>query len=213
MRVVMIGPPGAGKGTQARLLQERFGVPQISTGDMLRDAECRDTPLGREAHRFMSAGQLVPDEVVIGVVEERLQCPDASRGFILDGFPRTLAQARALEAMLERRGVVLTGVVEILVPQEELVRRLSGRLVCRSCGAMYHRDSNPSAAGAACGKCGGELYQRDDDRPAQIQARLTNLAREIAPVIGFYRASGLLRPVDGLGTVEDVFARITTGLG
>jgi adenylate kinase len=213
VRVVMIGPPGAGKGTQARLLQERFGVPQVSTGDMLRDAEGRDTPLGREAHRFMSAGQLVPDEVVIGIVEERLQRPDAERGFILDGFPRTLAQARVLEAMLARRDMRLTGVVEIVVPEAELVRRLSGRLVCRSCSAMYHRDSNPSPRGAACGKCGGELYQRDDDHPVQIQARLTNLAREIAPVLAFYRASGLLRSVDGLGTVDEVFARILVALG
>lgn len=213
MRVVMIGPPGAGKGTQARLLQERFGIPQISTGDMLRDAERRGTALGLEARRFMNAGELVPDEVVIGIVEDRLQLDDAKPGFILDGFPRTLAQAKALDAMLVRRGIRLDGVLDVQVPQDELVRRLSGRLVCRACSAMYHREFSPPKAAGSCDTCGGELYEREDDRPDRVAARLTNLAREIAPVQDFYRTAGVLRDVDGIGPVETVFGRIRESLG
>ena len=213
MRVVMIGPPGAGKGTQARLLQERFGIPQISTGDMLRDAERRGTALGLEARRYMNAGELVPDEVVIGIVEDRLQLDDAKPGFILDGFPRTLAQAKALDAMLVRRGIRLNGVLDVQVPHDELVRRLSGRLVCRGCSAMYHREFSPPATAGACDKCGGELYERDDDRADRVAARLSNLAREIAPVQEFYRSAGILRDVDGIGPVDTVFGRIRESLG
>ena len=212
MRVVMLGPPGAGKGTQARLLQEAVGVPQISTGDMLRAAQHNGSSLGAAARRYMDAGQLVPDEVVIGLVEQRLQAADCTRGFILDGFPRTVPQARELECLLSKRGSGLDAVVAVEVPREELVRRLSGRLVCRDCGAMYHALSNPPEHAARCNRCGGELYQREDDRPDQIAIRLDLHARELAPVENYYRACGLLRAVQGTGTQDDVFGRIRASL-
>ncbi|MCW5893834.1 MAG: adenylate kinase [bacterium] len=208
----MIGPPGAGKGTQARLLQEVYGIPQISTGDMLRDAQHAGTELGRAARRYMEAGQLVPDEVVIGIVEERLQAPDCRPGFVLDGFPRTLPQAEALQAILERHPPPLDAVVSVEVPHDELVRRLSGRLVCRNCGAMYHREFAPPKKPDVCDVCGGPLYQRDDDREDRISARLQLLDREIAPVVQFYRQAGLLREIVGTGRREDVFGRVQASL-
>ncbi len=212
MRVVMLGPPGAGKGTQARLLQQAVGVPQISTGDMLRAAEHDGSSLGAAARRYMDAGQLVPDEVVIGLVEQRLEAADCTRGFILDGFPRTVPQAHELERLLSKRGACLDAVVAVEVPREELIRRLSGRLVCRGCGAMYHASSNPPEHPARCDRCGGELYQREDDRPDQIAIRLDLHAREVMAVADYYRASGLLRPVQGTGTQDDVFGRIRANL-
>lgn len=208
----MIGPPGAGKGTQARLLQERYGVPQISTGDMLREAQHAGTDLGRAARRYMDAGQLVPDEVVIGIVEDRLKATDCAPGFVLDGFPRTLPQAEALQGILERNPPPLDAVVSVEVPHDELVRRLSGRLVCRQCGAMYHLEFGPPKAPGHCDVCGGELYQRDDDREDRISARLQLLAREIAPVAQFYREAGLLREIVGTGRREDVFGRVQASL-
>ena len=212
MRVVMLGPPGAGKGTQARLLQEAMGIPQISTGDMLRAAQHNGSSLGAAARAIMEAGQLVPDEVVIGLVEERLSAPDCARGFILDGFPRTVPQARELDRLLAGRNSGLDAVVAVEVPQDELIRRLSGRLICRSCGAMYHTATNPPQHAARCDRCGGELYQREDDLPDRIAVRLALHAREIAPVEKFYRACGLLRPVQGTGTQDDVFGRIRASL-
>jgi adenylate kinase len=208
----MLGPPGAGKGTQARLLQQAVGVPQISTGDMLRAAQHNGSSLGAAARRYMDAGQLVPDEVVIGLVEQRLEAADCARGFILDGFPRTVPQARELERLLSKRGAGLDAVVAVEVPREELLRRLSGRLVCRDCGTMYHASSNPPEHAARCDRCGGELYQREDDRPDQIAIRLDLHAREVAPVEEYYRATGLLRPVQGTGTQDDVFGRIRASL-
>lgn len=208
----MIGPPGAGKGTQARLLQEVYGIPQISTGDMLRDAQHAGTELGRTARRFMDAGQLVPDEVVIGIVEERLQASDCRPGFVLDGFPRTLPQAEALQGILERHPPALDAVVSVEVPHDELVRRLSGRLVCRKCGAMYHREFAPPKSPGVCDACAGSLYQRDDDREDRISARLQLLDREIAPVVQFYREAGLLREIVGTGRREDVFGRVQASL-
>jgi adenylate kinase len=212
VRVVMIGPPGAGKGTQARLLQEVYGIPQISTGDMLRDALQKGTKLGLAARRYMDAGQLVPDDVVIGIVEERLQAPDCRPGFVLDGFPRTLPQAEALQGILERHPPALDAVVSVEVPHDELVRRLSGRLVCRKCGAMYHVEFAPPKVPGVCDACGGELYQREDDREDRISARLQLLDREIAPVVQFYRNAGLLREIVGTGRREDVFGRVQASL-
>ncbi len=208
----MIGPPGAGKGTQARLLQEVYGIPQISTGDMLRDAQLKGTDLGRAARRYMDAGQLVPDDVVIGIVEERLQDPDCRPGFVLDGFPRTLPQAEALQGILERHPPALDAVVSVEVPHDELVRRLSGRLVCRNDGAMYHVEFAPPKVAGVCDACGGELYQREDDREDRISARLQLLDREIAPVVQFYRHAGLLREIVGTGRREDVFGRVQASL-
>jgi adenylate kinase len=213
MRVVMIGPPGAGKGTQARLLGERLGVPQISTGDMLREAQRAGTPLGREAQRYMDEGRLVPDDVVIGLVEQRLGAADAARGFILDGFPRTVAQARALDGMLARRGTPLQAALAVDVPRADLIERLAGRLVCRRCGTMFHRSFDPpQTADGRCDRCGGELYQRDDDREDRIALRLDQLAKEVAPVAGYYEQAGLLRSVDGTGSRDDVSRRIRTSL-
>ena len=195
----MIGPPGAGKGTQALLLGERFKVPQISTGDMLREARGDGTALGRAARDSMDRGQLVPDEVVIGLVDERLTQADCGPGFILDGFPRTVPQARALEGMLTRRDLQLDAVVAMEVPRAELVERLSGRLVCRSCGAMCHRTFDPPKVSLVCDRCGGTLYQREDDREDRITLRLDQLAKEVGPVAQYYRDAGLLRPIDGRG--------------
>jgi adenylate kinase len=212
VRVVMLGPPGAGKGTQARLLQDAMSIPQISTGDMLREAQHNGTRLGEAARRYMEAGELVPDEVVIGLVEQRLTAPDCARGFILDGFPRTVAQARALAALLADHDLGLDAVIAVEVPRDELIRRLSGRLVCRACGAMFHAEFNPPARPGRCDRCGGALYQREDDRPEQIAVRLALHAREVAPVCEFYRAAGLLRAVPGTGSRDDVFRRIRASL-
>jgi adenylate kinase len=212
MRIVMIGPPGAGKGTQAKLLQERFQIPQVSTGDMLREAERQGTPLGRVAAHFMSEGRLVPDDVVIGIVDDRLRAPDGGRGFILDGFPRTVVQAQALDRLLDEQGRALDAVLHIQVPDEEIVRRLSGRLVCRGCGAPFHREFDPPARLDRCDKCGGELYQREDDQADRIATRLQVLAREILPVTDYYRSTGLLAEIQGLGTQAEVFSRVEAAL-
>jgi adenylate kinase len=208
----MLGPPGAGKGTQARLLQDALGVPQVSTGDMLREAQHNGSELGQAARRYMDAGQLVPDEVVIGLVEQRLAAKDCARGFILDGFPRTVLQAQTLRGLLEGQGPGLDAVIAVEVSEEELIRRLSGRLVCRSCGAMFHRELNPPAVAGRCDRCGGELYQRDDDQLESVAVRLALYAREMAPLEAFYREAGLLRPVAGTGTRDEVFGRIRASL-
>jgi|SRR5688572_29253063 len=212
MRIVMIGPPGAGKGTQAKLLQERYRIPQISTGDMLREAERRDTALGRVAAHYMAAGKLVPDDVVIGVVDDRLQLPDCAPGFVLDGFPRTVGQAEALDGLLAARHGGLDAVLWIQVPQDELLRRLSGRFICRDCGTPYHREFNPPRQPDRCDRCGGALYQREDDQRDRIATRLDTLARDTAPLIDYYRQTGRLAEIPGTGSQAEVFARIETAL-
>jgi adenylate kinase len=212
VRIVMIGPPGAGKGTQAKLLQERVGVPQVSTGDMLRDAQRRGTTLGKQTEEFMLKGSLVPDAIVIGVVEERLAEGDCADGFILDGFPRTVEQARALDEQLRRRGGSLDAVLSITVPEKELVRRLSGRMMCRSCGAPHHRDFDRPATPGRCNRCGGELYQREDDREDRIALRMAQQIGDMAPVIAYYRATGVLHEIPGVGPRDEVFGRLAAAL-
>ena len=212
MRIVLLGPPGAGKGTQAKLLQEHFRIPKISTGDILRQAAADGTSLGKQANEYMDRGELVPDALIIEIVEERLAEADCRDGFLLDGFPRTVTQAEALEQMLARKNLALDGAVSLKVPRKELVARLSGRRTCRQCGHMYHILFNPPKHDLVCDDCGGELYQRDDDREETIRHRLDIYAQETAPVLEHYRAAGLLREVEGTGTREDVAGRIQATL-
>ena len=207
MRLVIMGTPGAGKGTQAEKLATRLGGCHISTGNMLRDASRRGTRLGCEAQRYMEQGRLVPDDVVIGIVAERLGDGDCALGFVLDGFPRTVAQARALDAMLADRGEPLDAVLLIAVPRDEVVRRLVGRRVCEGCGAMFDVPGPDR-----CSRCSGVLVQRDDDREETIRHRLDVYTRETAPVLDHYRTAGLLREVEGTGSREDVAERIQASL-
>jgi adenylate kinase len=208
VRVAIMGAPGAGKGTQARLLAQRTGTPHVSTGDILRQAGAAGTKLGREASTYMDKGQLVPDQVVVGIVAERLQGPDCAQGFILDGFPRTVAQAKALVALGQR----LTAVVELAVPREELVQRLTGRRVCRSCGTMFHVTFTPPQKPGHCDRCGGELFQREDDLEQTIRHRMDVYSAQTAPVLGYYRDAGLLREVSGTGGPDEVFGRVVASL-
>jgi adenylate kinase len=213
MRIILLGPPGAGKGTQAKLLIERLQVPQISTGDMLRAAVKDGTPLGRQAKAFMDRGALVPDDVIIGLVRERLQNPDCARGYILDGFPRTVAQAEALEKTLADLRFNLDHVLCLDVPSEDLVVRIAGRRTCRQCGAMSHVRFSPTKREGFCDACGGETYQRDDDREETVRRRLTVYAEQTAPLVRFYEGRGLLRRVAGTGEIGEIFARMVQRLG
>lgn len=206
MRVVLLGPPGAGKGTQARRLATRWSVPQISTGDMLREAVARGTRLGLEARRYMDTGELVPDAVIIGLVRERLAQPDGRKGFVLDGFPRTPAQAEALDRLLEAEGTPLARVVLFELPDEELTTRLTGRRVCGSCGRNYHVTNSPPRVPGRCDACQGPLVQRTDDEEATVRRRLAVYGRDTRPLVDYYRARGLLTPIAGTGTVDAVFA-------
>jgi len=213
VNLIFIGPPGSGKGTQSSRLAERLGVPAISTGNMLRDEVRGKTTLGMQAKRHMDKGELIPDPLMIEALEERLRQPDCARGFILDGFPRTVAQAEALDSLLETLGVRLDGVVSLTVPTAELVKRLAGRRTCRDCGTMYHIIYDPPTNAARCNKCHGELYQRDDDHEDIIRSRLTVYERQTAPLLEYYRARGLTVDVDGTGGREAVLQRIFEGLG
>jgi adenylate kinase len=213
MRIILLGPPGAGKGTQAKLLIERLGIPQISTGDMLRAAVKAGSPLGMEAKAYMDRGALVPDAVIIGLVRERLQVPDCSRGYILDGFPRTEAQAEALETTLKDLHLTLDRVLCLEVPSEYLVSRIAGRRTCRNCGAMYHLRFSPSKGEGLCDSCGGETYQRDDDREETVRQRLLVYEEQTAPLIRFYDGRALLRRIPGTGEIAEIFAQMVKSLG
>lgn len=213
MRLILLGPPGAGKGTQAKRLVEKYGIPQISTGDMLRAALKAGTELGIKAKTFMDAGKLVPDEVVIGLIEERIKEADCVNGFMLDGFPRTVAQADALNGVMAKSSLKLDHVISIDVANEELVVRLTGRRTCRACGAGFHISFDPPKKEGVCDKCGGELYQRDDDSEATIRNRLKVYSDQTEPLIAYYKKAGLLRPIDGTGSIDDIFGRVTAVLG
>ena len=204
MRLIFLGPPGAGKGTQARALAQEWGVPQIATGEMLREAVAAGTPLGREAQRIMERGALVPDDVMIGLIAERLRQPDAARGFILDGFPRTIAQAEALDRLLEDLGAGLDAVVYFDVAEPELLRRLTGRRLCRRCQAAFHQVSAPPRRDGVCDRCGGDLHQRDDDREDTVRTRLEVYGRQTAPLLDYYRGRGLLATINGEGRIEAI---------
>lgn len=202
MRIILLGPPGAGKGTQAKAITERFCVPQISTGDILRSAVRDGTPMGTRAKAFMDSGALVPDDVVVGIVCERLQQFDCRSGFILDGFPRTVAQADTLRKTLLQMNYPLQAVISLNVDEDILVERLTGRRACRSCGMGYHVKFSPAQQANRCDACGAELFQRDDDREETIRHRLSVYREQTAPLIGYYGEQGLLFNVDGM---EDIF--------
>jgi adenylate kinase len=204
VRLIFLGPPGAGKGTQARELAREWAVPQIATGDMLREAMAAGTPLGREAKGYYDRGELVPDDVILRMIGERLRQPDAGQGFILDGFPRTIAQAEALDRMLKDRGQTLDGVLYFEVAEPELLRRLTGRRVCRQCQTTFHTVSAPPAREGVCDRCGGELYQRPDDSEGTVRNRLGVYARQTAPLLDYYRGRGLLSTIAGEGEIGAV---------
>ena len=213
MRLIFLGPPGAGKGTQARELAREWGVPQIATGEMLRDAVAAGTPLGLEAKRIMETGALVPDEVMVGLIAERLRQPDAGRGFILDGFPRTIAQAEALDRLLTDLGQKLDGVLFFQVAEPELVRRLTGRRLCRQCQTAFHVVSAPAKREGVCDRCGGELYQRDDDSEATVRHRLQVYDRQTSPLLDYYRGRHLLTTIAGEGAIAVIRDEIRRAAG
>ena len=205
--IVLIGAPGAGKGTQARMLEERRGIPQISTGDILRDAVRRGTPLGREAQRFMDAGELVPDDVILRMMRDVLA--DADAGFILDGFPRTIEQAEGLDGLLADLGIGLDGVVVLDVPDDELVKRISGRRSCPSCKAVYNVFFDPPAVEGVCDRCGAtDFTRRADDNEAAVRTRLAAYERQTAPLLPYYRAKGKARRVDAMAPIDEVARQI-----
>ncbi len=208
MNLILLGPPGAGKGTQAQRIVAHYHIPQISTGDILRAAVKQASPLGMRAKGYMDRGELVDDEVVIGIIEERLKAPDCQTGFILDGFPRTTPQAEALQSILSKLGKRIDHVLNIEVETEELVRRLTGRRTCRECGAMFHILFRPPREDHLCDRCGGSLYQREDDREETIRTRLEAYEKQTAPLIRYYREKGLLRSILGLGEEDQIFEQI-----
>ena len=212
-RVVLLGPPGAGKGTQAKLLQDEFGAVQISTGDILRKAVADQTPLGQQAAGFINSGALVPDSVIVNLVAERLKEPDCARGFLLDGFPRTIPQAESLDEILKNAGQNLNCVLSVQVAQDVIVERLAGRRTCRQCGTLWHVVFSPPKVEGVCDRCGGELYQREDDKEQTIANRLQVYEKQTAPLVQYYRERGLLRAIDGTGEIDQIRARVIGALG
>jgi len=212
VRLVLLGPPGAGKGTQAQALVTRFGIPQISSGDLLRAVVREDSDLGREAAGYMDRGQLVPDEFVLKLIAERFKKADAQRGFILDGFPRNLSQAEALGKRLEHAGLKLDKVLAITLPDGEILHRITGRRTCKNCSAMYHLVFEPPAKPGICDKCGGELYQRDDDSEDTVRERIKVYHAATQPLLDYYRRLGLLAEADGVGRPEEVEKRVMAAL-
>lgn len=209
MNIVLLGAPGAGKGTQAKRLEERYGIVQLSTGDMLRAAVASGSELGRRAKEIMDAGQLVPDDLVIRMISERIDQPDCAKGFILDGFPRTTAQAEALDAMLAEKGLNLDAVIEIRVDEEVLVERITGRFSCANCGAGYHDAFQRPKTDGVCDRCGGrEFIRRDDDNEATVRKRMAAYRAQTAPILPYYQAQGVLQGVDGMADIDRVSAQL-----
>lgn len=214
MRIVLVGPPGAGKGTQAQYLAKNLSIPHVSTGDLFRANIARGTELGRLAQEYNDAGRLVPDEVTIGMAEARLREADAVDGFLLDGFPRNLVQARALDAFLAGQGIALDGVLDLEVPEDEVVKRIAGRRVCRRDNKhVFHISNNPPATEGVCGLCGGELYQRSDDTEETVRVRLEEYHTKTEPIIDYYRGQDLVVTISALGSVDEVTGRAMEALG
>lgn len=213
MNLILLGPPGAGKGTQAKLMLQKYSLPQISTGDILREAIRQGTELGKRVEPLLASGKLVPDDLVIQIIEERLKRDDAKNGFVLDGFPRTLPQAEALEAQLNRAGKKIDRVVSLEVDEAAIVGRMSGRRSCPKDGSVFHVHNSPPKVSGKCDKCGADLVQRDDDEPEKVQNRLRIYARDTAPLKEFYSKRNLLSRIDGMGSTEKVFGAISDALG
>lgn len=216
MKIIFIGPPGSGKGTQAKRLASRFEIPHISTGDMLREAVADGSPLGQQAAPIMAAGALVPDDLMIGIINERMAKADARKGFILDGFPRTLVQAEKLDGMLSPasgNGEDPLRVLQLLVPDDAIVRRITMRRTCAQCGAIYHLENNPPANDSVCDRCGAEVMARPDDTEEAVRKRLESFHRQTMPVATYYKSKQILREVDGVGPLDVVFERIEKSLG
>ena len=213
MRIVLVGPPGAGKGTQAAFLAKNLSIPHISTGDLFRANISQGTPLGKQAKAYMDAGNLVPDEVTIAMAKDRMGQPDAQRGFLLDGFPRNVSQAEALDDMLKTESMKLDAVLDLEVPEDEVVKRIAGRRVCRNESShVFHVTYSPPKKERVCDVCGGELYQRDDDREDTVRKRLEVYHSQTEPIIDYYRAQGLVVTISALGKVEDVTGRAMAAL-
>lgn len=214
MRIVLVGPPGAGKGTQAAYLAENLSIPHISTGDLFRANISQGTPLGRKAKEFMDAGRLVPDEVTIGMAEDRMQSEDASGGFLLDGFPRNIGQAESLDRFLDGLELKLDAVLDLEVPEEEVVKRIAGRRICRADSShVFHTEYAQPAKAGVCDRCGGELYQREDDSEETVRKRLAVYHSETEPIIDYYKAQGLVTTISGFGATGDVTKRAMDALG
>lgn len=213
MRLVFLGPPGAGKGTQAQMLSDKLGIPKLSTGDMLRAEVKAGSELGKQAAEIMQRGDLVPDELMVGIIEARIQEPDCQRGFILDGFPRTVSQARSLDKMLEKHNLTLDHIVTLAINDEDVVERFAGRRVALQSGRTYHIKHNPPKVEGVCDESGEKLIQREDDREDVVRHRLKVYHQQTEPVLGYYRETGRLKEVDGMQTVDNVFTELCRRFG
>ncbi len=212
MNLIFFGPPGAGKGTQAKKLVAERGIPQISTGDILRSHTREGTALGKKAKEYMEQGLLVPDQLVIDMVDDRLGKPDAQNGYILDGFPRTVGQAVALDQLLGKRDAEIDKVLVLRVPDEKIVARVVGRRMCKACGSVFHLEFQPPAVQGVCDACGGELYQRTDDTAEKVRVRLNEYAHNTEPVAAYYKQRGIVAEIDGVGDIDAIYQRLTSAL-